>query len=36
MLDYDVENSDIESKYFTTADYNKFTGQTLNTKIKQK
>ena len=27
---------DIESKYFTTADYNKFTSQTLDEKIKQK
>ena len=27
---------DIESKYFTTADYNKFTNQTLDEKIKQK
>ena len=27
---------DIESKHFTTADYNKFTSQTLDEKIKQK
>ena len=34
--DYDPKISDIESKYFTTADYNKFTSQTLDEKIKQK
>ena len=34
--DYDPKMSDIEFKYFTTADYNKFTGQTLDAKIKQK
>ena len=27
---------DIESKYFTTSDYNNFTSQTLDAKIKQK
>ena len=27
---------DIESKYFTTSDYNNFTSQTLDVKIKQK
>ena len=30
------EISDIEGKYFTTSDYNKFTSETLDTKIKQK
>ena len=33
---YDLKILDIESKYFTTADYNKFTSQTLDAKIKQK
>ena len=33
---YDAKILDIESKYFTTADYNKFTSQTLDAKIKQK
>ena len=27
---------DIKSKYFTTADYNKFKSQTLDAKIKRK
>ena len=34
--DYDAKISDIGSKYFTTADFNKFTSQTLDAKIKQK
>ena len=34
--DYDAKISDIESKYFTTTDHNKFTSQTLDAKIKQK
>ena len=34
--DYDEKILDTESKYFTTADYNKFTGQTLDAKIKTK
>ena len=34
--DYNAKVLDIESKYFTTADYNKFTSQTLLAKIKQK
>ena len=33
---YDAKISDIESKHFTTADYNKFTSQTLAAKIEQK
>ena len=33
--DYDAKKLDIESKYFTTADYHKFTSQTLDAKIKQ-
>ena len=34
--DCDAKELDIESKYFTTADYNKFTNQTLVAKRKQK
>ena len=34
--DYDVKISDIEAKYFTTSDYNKFTGEMLDKKIKEK
>ena len=34
--DYGVKISDIESKYFTTADYNKSSSQTLDERIKQK
>ena len=34
--DYDAKIWDIESKYFTTVDDNKFTSQTLDAKIKQK
>ena len=34
--DYDAKISDIEGKYFTTADYNKFTRDVLDIKIKQK
>ena len=34
--DYDVKLFDIETKYFTTSDYNKFTGEVLNAKIKEK
>ena len=33
---YDVKISDFESKYFTTSDYSKFTGEILNAKIKEK
>ena len=33
---YDAKILVNESKYFTTADYNKFTSQTLDAKIKQK
>ena len=33
---YDLKTSDLESKYLNTADYNKFTSQTLHAKIKQK
>ena len=35
-VDYYAKISDIESKYFTTANCNKFTSQTLDTKVKQK
>ena len=34
--DYDAKILDIESKYFTTADHNKFISQALDAKIKQK
>ena len=34
--DYDAKISDIEDKYFTTSDYNKFTSNTLDAKITQK
>ena len=32
----DAKISDIETKYFTTSDYNKFTSEVLNAKIKEK
>ena len=34
--DYNVKILDINSKYFTTADYNKFLSQTIDVKLKQK
>ena len=34
--DYDAKISDIGKKYFTTSDYNKFTNDILDTKIKNK
>ena len=34
--DYDTKIKDIQGKYFTTADYDKFTSGTLDVKIKQK
>ena len=34
--DYDAKIWGIESKYITTADYNKFISQALDAKIKQK
>ena len=34
--DYDAEILDIEIKYFTILDYNKFTSEILNAKIKEK
>ena len=33
---YDAKISDIESKYSTTSDYNKFTNKILNAKINEK
>ena len=33
---YDVNISDVDKKYFTTSDYNKFTGKILDAKIKKK
>ena len=34
--DYDAKIKDIERKYFSTTDYNKFTSDVLDVKIKQK
>ena len=34
--DYDGKTLKIEGKYFTTFDYNKFTNNILNAKVKQK
>ena len=34
--DYDAKISDIESKYITTADYNKFTKNIVDNNIKSK
>ena len=34
--DYDAKISEMENKYFTTPDYNKFTSNTLDAKITQK
>ena len=34
--EYDAKTKNIEGKYFTTADYNRFTSDTLESKIKQK
>ena len=34
--DYNIKILDINSKYFTTADYNKFLSQTIDVKLKQK
>ena len=33
---YDAKILDIESKYFTTSNYNKFSGDILNAKMKEK
>ena len=35
-LDYDAKITDIKGKNFTTADYNRFPGDVLDTKIRQK
>ena len=35
-IDYDAKIKEIEGKYFTTTDYNKFTSDILDVKIKQK
>ena len=35
-IDYDTKVSDIETKYLTTSDYNKFSGELLEVKIKEK
>ena len=34
--DYDAKISEMENKYFTTSDYNKFTSNTIDAKITQK
>ena len=34
--DYNVKISNIEAKYFTTSEYNTFTTQIVETKIKEK
>ena len=34
--DYTAKISDIESNYFTTSDYNKYTNETIDNKIKEK
>ena len=34
--EYDAKTKKIEGKYFTTADYNRFTSDILESKIKQK
>ena len=34
--DYDAKISEIEFKYFVTVNYNKYTSQTLDVKIKHK
>ena len=34
--EYDAKTKNIEGKYFTTADYNRFTSDILESKIKQK
>ena len=33
---YDAKGKDMEGKYFTTSDYNKFTSDILNVNMKQK
>ena len=33
-IDYDAKISDIETKYFTSSNYDKYTGEILNTKMK--
>ena len=35
-VDYDNKTKEIERKYFTNADYNKFMSDILDSKIKQK
>ena len=34
--DSDAKTSKVDTKYFTTSDYNKFTGEIVNTRIKEK
>ena len=35
MPDYDAKILDIELKYFTTSDYNKFTNEIIGNKVKE-
>ena len=35
-VDYNVKISEMENKYFTASDYNKFTSNTLDAKMTQK
>ena len=35
-MDYNAKISDTEAKYFTASDYNKFTSEIFETKIKEK
>ena len=34
--DYDTKTKDIEGKYFTTADYNKFKSDTLGVRVRKR
>ena len=34
--DYNTEISDIDARFFNTSDYNKFTGEILNAKLKKR
>ena len=36
ITDYDAKISDIEGRYFTASDYNKFMSDIIDAKIKQK
>ena len=36
LQNYDSNISNVASKYFTTSDYNKFTNEIIDNKIKEK